>query len=120
MASNVPSFRERLEEVLPMIDAPAFFGPPISFLFGPWLLLVLLLIGPAALLITFVLAVAVAAAVVVVLVALIGSPYLLVRHLRGRHRGWPRPFPSVRRPFSVASRLSPAGTPQNTQAKGMT
>ena len=46
-----------------MIDAPAFFGPPISFLFGPWLLLVLLLIGPAALLITFVLAVAVAAAV---------------------------------------------------------
>jgi Flp pilus assembly protein TadB len=102
MASKVPSFRERLEEIVPMVDAPAFFGPSISFVLGPWLLLVLLLIGPAALLITLVLVAALAAALVVVLVALIGSPYLLVRHVRRRHQARPRPLPSVHRSASVA------------------
>ena len=91
--------------------------PSISFLFGPWLLLRPPSDRAGRVAITFV-------------PDRRGSgcrgarrahrvAYLLVRHLRGRHRGWPRPFPSVR-PFSVASRLSPAGTPQNTQAKGST
>ena len=47
-----PTACELLEAVVPVIHAPAFFGPPVIFLLGPWLLLVLLLIGPAALLIT--------------------------------------------------------------------
>jgi hypothetical protein len=92
IGSKVPSFRERLEEVVSVIDTPAFFGPPITFLLGPWLLLVLLLIGPAALLIALALAAAIAAALLVALVALIASPYLLVRHVRARHPARPRPL----------------------------
>ena len=49
-----PTFGERLGETVPLISAPAFFGPPVIFLLGPWLLLTLLLIPPAALLITMV------------------------------------------------------------------
>jgi hypothetical protein len=81
-ASRRPSAGEGLEEVLPLISAPAFFGPPVIVVLGPWLLLVFLLIGPVALLITFVLVAAVAAGVLGVLVALIASPYLLLRYLR--------------------------------------
>ena len=48
---------------------------------GPWLLLVLLLIGPFALIFTILLVLAVAAGLVAVFVAMIASPYLLIRHL---------------------------------------
>ena len=81
-ASRRPSGGGALQEALPLISAPAFFGPPVIVVLGPWLLLVCLLIGPAALLITLVLVAAVAAAVLGGLVALIASPYLLLRHLR--------------------------------------
>ena len=64
-----------------MIDAPAFFGPPVIFVLGPWLLLVLLLIGPFALIVTFVLGLAVAVGLLTVFLAVIASPYLLIRHL---------------------------------------
>jgi hypothetical protein len=83
--SERPTFADTLGQVAPLITAPAFFGPPVIFVLGPWLLLVLLLIGPVALLITFVILAAVAAGLLVALVALIASPYLLVRHLRERH-----------------------------------
>jgi hypothetical protein len=65
----------------PLFEAPAFYGPPVTFVLGPWLLLVLLLIGPFALILTLVLALAVAAGLLAVVVALIASPYLLIRHL---------------------------------------
>ena len=65
-----------------LIDAPAFYGPPVIFVLGPWLLLVLLLIGPFAAMITIVFAMAVVAGLLAVLVAAIASPYLLIRHLR--------------------------------------
>ena len=55
----------------------------IIFVLGPWLLLVLLLAGPFALIVTLLLVQAVAAGVLAALVAVIASPYLLVRHLRG-------------------------------------
>jgi hypothetical protein len=80
-----PTLAKRLGETVPLISAPAFFGPPVIFLLGPWLLLVLLLIPPAALLITFVVVVLLGAALLVALGALVASPYLLVRHLRARH-----------------------------------
>ena len=80
-----PTIAERFGETVPLISAPAFFGPPVIFLFGPWLLLVLLLIPPAALLITLMVIVALGAGLVVALGALIASPYLLVRHLRAGH-----------------------------------
>jgi len=78
------TFAERLGETVPLISAPAFFGPPVIFLLGPWLLLVLLLIPPAAFLITLVVVFLLAAGFLVVLGGLIASPYLLVRHLHAR------------------------------------
>jgi hypothetical protein len=81
-----PTLAERLGETVPLISAPAFFGPPVIFLFGPWLLLVLLLIPPAALLITMAAVFLLGAGLLVALGALIASPYLLVRHhLHARH-----------------------------------
>lgn len=65
----------------PLIGAPAFFGPPIIYVLGPWLLLVLLLIGPFALIFTLLLVTAAAACLLAVCVAVIASPYLLIRHL---------------------------------------
>lgn len=76
-----PTWGEVFDERAPIIGAPAFFGPPISFILGPWLLLVLLLIGPFALVLTVLLAMAVAAGLLAVFVAVIASPYLLIRHL---------------------------------------
>jgi hypothetical protein len=82
---DLPTLAERLSETVPLISAPAFFGPPVIFLLGPWLLLALLLIPPAAFLIMLVVIVAVVAGLLVALGALIASPYLLVRHRHARH-----------------------------------
>jgi hypothetical protein len=101
-ASDPPTWFERVGEIAPIVDAPAFFGPPVSFVLGPWLLLLLLLIGPAALLITLLLVFVVAAAALVALVALVASPYLLVRYLRGHHPTWRHRFAFVRRPAVTA------------------
>ena len=68
----------------------------------------LLLIPPAAFLITLVLVVAVAAGLLFALGALIASPYLLVRHLRERERPATR-----RRRFAFARRA--AGAPVASQ-----
>lgn len=69
------------DETTPGIGAPAFFGPPVSFVLVPWLFLVLLLMGPFALVVTLVLVLALAAGMLALLVAVIASPYLLIRHL---------------------------------------
>ena len=79
-----PTWGESLGETVALISAPAFFGPPVIFLLGPWLLLVLLLIPPAALLITLVAVMLVGAGLLVALCALIAAPCLLVYHLRAR------------------------------------
>ena len=81
------TWAEALGATVPLISAPAYFGPPVVFLLGPWLLLALLIIPPAAVLITLVLIVLLAAALLAALGALIASPYLLVRRLRARHLG---------------------------------
>ena len=95
--SEPPMWREVIERFAPLVLAPAFFGPPAVFLIGPWLLLVLMLIPPAALLITFGLVFLVAAAALGALVAVLGSPYFLVRHLRSRHFARPHRLPFLRR-----------------------
>jgi hypothetical protein len=84
-APRVLERRQILEGIEPLAVAPAFFGPPVIFLFGPWLLLVLLLIPPAAVLITLALAFVVVAGALAALVALLVSPYILVHHLHLRH-----------------------------------
>jgi hypothetical protein len=109
-AHRPPPRSEGIDGFAPLIFAPAFYGPAAIFVLGPWMLLVLLLIGPAALLITFVLVVVVAAGLLVALGALLASPYLLVRHLRARHvtpGGKDRPQIRHAQP---AARLTP--TPQ--------
>ena len=99
-----PTSGEWLSETVPLISAPAFFGPPVIFLLGPWLLLVLLLVPPAAFLITLAVVTVVGAGLLAALGALIASPYLLVRHLRARHR-LARPAPaSGEEPFKQSLR----------------
>ena len=115
-ARSLPNRREIIEGVEPLATAPAFFGPPVLFLLGPWLLLVLLLIGPAALLITFVLVFVVVGAAVVAFAALLASPYLVVHHLRSRHRASQRRFALVRRPASDPPRLASPASVQRLAA----
>jgi hypothetical protein len=80
-----PAAGEMLDEVEPLIGALPFYGPPIIFVAGPWILLVLLLAGPFALLVTIAIAVAAAGLLIVAVAAVIASPYLLFRHLRSAH-----------------------------------
>jgi hypothetical protein len=84
-ASESPTVGEMLAETVPLADVIAGFGPPVVFLAGPWLLFVLALAGPFALVFTFVVVLVAAALLVVLAGTILASPYLLVRHLR-RHR----------------------------------
>jgi hypothetical protein len=95
-ASGTPRWGEPLTETAEVIGAPPIYGPPISFLLGPWLLLVLLLIPPFALLFTVVLVLAVAAGLLVALTALLASPYLLVRRHRAHRALQAKPQASPR------------------------
>ncbi len=114
--SRVTTRREIIEGVEPLAVAPAFFGPPVAFVLGPWLLLVLLMIPPAAVLITLVLAFVVVAGALVALVALLASPYLLVHHLRSRHSASRRRFAFLRRPAGTAPRLGSSASGQRLAA----
>jgi hypothetical protein len=102
-----PAPVETLDETASLIGAPPIYGPPAVFLLGPWLLLVLLLIPPAAFLITLALVAVVAGGLLVALCALIASPYLLVRHVHARHSAHRRQSASVPRPVR-AVRAAPA------------
>jgi Flp pilus assembly protein TadB len=97
-----PTLRQVLEGSAPLLLAPAYFGPPAISILGPWLLLVLLLVGPVALVFTLVLVFLVAVGVLAAVVALLASPYLLVRHLRARHHARRRGFALLRRPVTAA------------------
>lgn len=77
--SDPPSVGEMLGEIVPLVGFVAVAGPPVIFVVGPWALVVLALIGPFLLLLSFVLA---AALVVAVGAAFLAPPYLLVRHIR--------------------------------------
>jgi hypothetical protein len=80
-------------EISPLLGAVPVEGPPAVLLALPWLLLVLLLAGPFALLLTIAVAMVAAAAMLAAVAAIVASPVLLVRHLRaGRaRRAEPRP-----------------------------
>jgi hypothetical protein len=111
-----PSRSEVFDEAASAIGAPPLYGPPVIFLLGPWLLLVLLLIPPAAFLLTIGLAVIVVAGPAALLIAF---PYLLVRRLRARKeadRSRPASLPAP------ARRRVPAGSdakgPRGSQPVG--
>ena len=82
-AGTPPRVSERLDELLPLIDFVPEAGPPLLFVLGPWLFVVLMLIGPFVLLLTLVLATMLFVAIAAALVLL---PYLVVHQLR---KGWP-------------------------------
>ena len=114
-ASRPPTWSEAIAGFAPLVFAPAFFGPPVIFVLGPWLLLVLLLIPPVALLMTLVLVFLVAAGVLVALLALLASPFLLVSHVRSRHPASRRRFAFVRRPGGAAPAvIDPAPHPSRS------
>jgi hypothetical protein len=111
-APDRPTWRKTVDETAPIIDTPAFYGPPIIFVLGPWLLLVLLLIGPFALVLTVLLGLAVAAGLLAMFVAVIASPYLLIRHLHAHgvvHRKPRAPLHPFRKHRVSSGRL---GSPQ--------
>jgi hypothetical protein len=68
-------------------------GPPAIIIVGPWVLLALLVAGPFACLLTIVVALVAAAGLVGLVGAVLASPYLLARHLRGHQV--PRPSSDV-------------------------
>jgi hypothetical protein len=90
-----PTWGKVFDEGAPLIGAPAFFGPPVIVVLGPWLLLVLLLIGPFVLILTVMLVLAVAMGLLAVFVAVIATPYLLIRHLHARGMVHAEPRASV-------------------------
>jgi hypothetical protein len=107
-----PTRSEVFDEAAAAVGAPPVYGPPVIFLLGPWLLLVLLLIPPAAFLLAIGLAVILVAGPAALLVAF---PYLLVRHLRARKEA------DRRRPASApapARRRVPAGGLHATGPRG--
>ena len=79
------------DERASLLGAPAYFGPPVIFVLGPWLLLGLMLAGPVVLALTIVLALAACAVVLAASAVVIASPYLLVRHLRGHRIAFAKP-----------------------------
>jgi hypothetical protein len=79
----LPTAGQRFDEILPLVDLLPQVGPPLVFVLGPWLVVVLMLIGPLVLLFTLMIATVLLGAVAAATFAL---PYLLVRRLRKR---WP-------------------------------
>jgi hypothetical protein len=88
-SSERPTFREMLDDVLPVIGVVFVAGPPVIFLAGPWLLLALMLSGPFALVAAFVVVGLIAAALVATLAAVVAAPFVLLRHLHRRYRSAP-------------------------------
>ena len=114
-ASERPSAGELARRVTAGIFFIPLAGPPLLLLLGPWLFLVLLIIPPAAALITLVLALVAVAGVVAAVATLIASPYLLAHYLITReplHRHW---FAFLHRHARRATQYIPL-----TQAKGTT
>jgi len=109
-AGERPTAPELLRRVVPGIFFIPLAGPPVFLLLGPWLVLVLLIIPPAAFLLTLALVAAVAGGLLFALGALIASPYLLARHLHARHEVRASQ-PVQRRAFAFAHRHPlPKGT----------
>jgi hypothetical protein len=101
---------ERFEEIAPVIAARRVAGPSYLLLVGPWLLFVLLLIPPAAVLLTLMAVLALPFVAAALVAAVVAAPYLLVRHVQRvaqRRRSSER---SARISSRVAQELRP--TPQ--------
>ena len=114
--SDRPTWGDEVEYAATIIGAPAIYGPPVAFLFGPWLFLGLLLAPPFAFLVTVALVVVVAAALLAAIATVLASPYLLVRRLRARGAGQPKAATRSRLFHKVRVGSDRLGSPQ---PKGM-
>jgi hypothetical protein len=86
-ASEPPTVGDMLAETVPLAGVIAGFGPPVVSLAGPWLLVALALVGPFALVFTFLVVLVAATLLVLVAGTILATPYLLARHLRRRRTG---------------------------------
>jgi hypothetical protein len=109
-----PTAAEVFEEIAPLVASSRVAGPSVLFLVGPWLLLVLLLIPPAAFLFTLLLVIVVPLGAAGLVVAVLASPYFLVRALRRRSA---QRRQSSERPVRVASRVAQTG--RSTRQSGI-
>ena len=94
MTSTTPQIRDTLAEITALIGFVPYYGPPAVFLLVPWLLLVLALAGPFAVLLTRVAGMMIVAAALAAIVSILAAPYLLVRRIlrsRPRHVSVPSP-----------------------------
>ena len=82
--SRIPPFRQRLDEIVPLVGFVPVAGPPVILIVGPWLLLVLMLVGPFMVLVTLAAIALCATVLVALIVAILATPYLLARRLHRR------------------------------------
>jgi hypothetical protein len=82
-ASAPPTLGDMLADILPVLETVFVAGPPVVFVWAGTVLLALMLAGPFALLVTLIVVLVTAAALVTLAGAILATPYLLVRHLRG-------------------------------------
>ena len=94
------------------VGTPAIYGPPVSFLLGPWLFLVLLLVPPFAFVVAIGLALAVAAVLLAAVAAVVASPYLLVRHVRTRRSEHAQPAAAPQPSLELRAGSRRIGSPQ--------
>jgi membrane protein implicated in regulation of membrane protease activity len=101
-----PTAAETFEEIAPVVAVRRVAGPSIVLLVGPWLLLVLLLIPPAAVLISLLVVLALPVLAVALVGAVVASPFLLARAI---HRRLAERRESSERSVPTASRVAPTG-----------
>ena len=83
VVTDRPTFRELVFETLPLVGAVFVAGPPVVFVGGPWLLFVLMLLGPFVLLCTLAVALVAGMGLLALCWGILATPYLLVRRMRG-------------------------------------
>lgn len=96
-----PSIGEVLDEVLPLVFAVPVAGPAIVVLLGPWLVLVLMLVGCFTVLATVAAVIIAALGIVRLVRAGLATPHRIIRRLWAN--GW-SPRPSTPRLIAGASR----------------
>jgi hypothetical protein len=81
-----PTLAEAAADIVPVIGVVFVAGPPVIFIAGPWLFLVLMLSGPFAVLVAFAALWVAATLLLTALAGIAATPYVVVRGLRRRHR----------------------------------
>lgn len=95
VVTDRPTFPKLVFETLPLVGAVFVAGPPVVFVGGPWLLFVLMLLGPLVLLCTLAVALVAAAGLLALSCLILATPYLLVRRVRGQKAVHTRPVVAI-------------------------